>query len=145
MKCALELSVIKEKAEKQYEIEQAILDENCRINHVNIIEKTIEFCENTIGPELEKCALNRRTPTFTMRGDFEKDRVGNLIFYPLVRDGRYYANGKPSEKMDETNPYDMFTIKNYLESYCFNVSWEDEWYKRYNFGDIKGVKLTVTI
>jgi hypothetical protein len=144
MKCALELSVIKEKAEKQYSFEQMLLDEQCKIKHIDIVADTIEFCENVIGPALEECALNRKTPVFTMRGNFKKDRVGNLIFYPLVRNGSY-ANGTPSEMMDETRPYDMFTIKNYLENYCFTVSWKDEWYKRYNFGDIKGVKLTVTI
>lgn len=145
MKCALELLTMKAEAEKQYEIKQITLDEECRINHMIIIEKTFDFCETVIGPALEKCALNRKTPIFTLMGGFEKDRVGNLIFYPLVRDGKYYADGTPSEKLNMANPYDVFTIKNYLENYCFNVSWKEMWYRRYNCGYQKGVKLFITI
>lgn len=145
MKCALELSVMRANAEKQYSFEQMLLDEQCKLKHNDIVAKTIEFCETVIGPALEKCALERQTPHYSLRGKFQEDRIGNLIFYPLVRERRSYANGQASETADTSRPYDAFTIKNYLESYCYAVSWTEDWYKRYGWGDLKGVRLSVTI
>lgn len=43
MKCALEIAAMKELAEKNYRIEQGRLDEECRVQHLQIIQDTIDF------------------------------------------------------------------------------------------------------
>lgn len=54
MKCAFEVAMIKNEAEKNYELEQLKLDEECRKAHLETVIKTIAYCEEVIGPSLEK-------------------------------------------------------------------------------------------
>lgn len=145
MKCALELSVMRANADKQYTFEQMLLDEQCKLKHATIVAETIDFCEHTIGPALEKRALERLPLHYSLRADLKEDRLGNLLIHPLVREKRSYANGQASEHADLSRSYDVFTLKDYLEKHCFKVTLQEEWYKQYGFGNLKGVKLIVTI
>lgn len=145
MKCALELTAMKVVANEQYTFEQMLLDEKCKLEHAQIVAASIDFCETVIGPALEERALDRLPICYSLRGDTRKDRLGNFLISPLVRQKRSYANGHPSEYADFSQTYDVFTIKDYLEKHCLKVKLQDEWYKRYGFGDLRGVKLTVTV
>lgn len=116
MKCAMELIKIKEEAEKEYEI---YLDELCKKAHLEAIEDTIKWCENTIGPKLESNAKNRLKIEFEMRGQLKKDRLGNSIFYPL-EEGYH--------KITAFRYYDVITLTNYLSQFCYKVDFSHEWY-----------------
>lgn len=145
MKCALEIVAMKELAETNYRIEQERLDEECRIKHMSIIEDTFNYCEEVIGPKLEKCALNREVPKFILEGVIEKDRVGNKIFYPLVAERQKYANGDRSYCPCYSKSIDVVSLINYLKNYCFTVKFEESTYKRYGWGECHSHLLTVTI
>ena len=57
MKCALELTVIKEVAETQYQEEQ-------RIRAEQVAQRTIQYAEEVIGVALEERAKNRQNLVF---------------------------------------------------------------------------------
>jgi hypothetical protein len=145
MKCALEIVAMKELAETNYRIEQERLDEECRIKHMSIIEDTFNYCEEVIGPKLEKCALDREVPRFTLRGIIKTDRVGNKIFHPLVVESKKYANGDYSYCPSYSKSIDVKSLINYLKNYCFTVKFEEITYKKYGCGECDGYLLTVTI
>lgn len=146
MKCAMEIMMMKENAEKIYAAEQARLDEMCRINHVQIIAATITFCEEVIGAEFEKLANSRRDVYHCTRGVIEQDRLGNEIFHPLCKEvGCRYANGEDSYSPNYNIAYDVATLNAYLSQYCYTVNWSTAIYKKYGSGAHYGKKLEVKI
>ena len=144
MKCAMEILMIKEEADVIYAIEQARLDEQCRIKHQSIIAETIKFCEEVISPAFEKLAKNRKELCYTLSGDVSLDRLNNQLFSPLVK-GVSYANGDPSYKPDTNIIYDVKTIEEYLAQFCYSVKWSKKGYMRYGWGCQVGKELVVTI
>lgn len=145
MKCAIEMIMIKNEAEKNYELEQLRLDEECRKAHLETIIKTIAYCEEVIGPSLEKKAMNREIPCFTLAGCIRKNRVGDKLFSPLTGGSRIYANGDFSYDIKYSETYDVETLKNYLEQYCYKVSFSDYYFKTYGIGRRCGDRLEVTV
>ncbi len=145
MKCALELAMIKNEAEKNYQLEQFVLDEKCREKHLEIIAKTIAYCEEVIGVALEADAVNRKKPYFKLAGMIYEDRVGNKIFSPLDRGYKSYANGAFSYNVNRDITYDVETLKNYLEKHCYKVEFINHYFKTYGCGERKGSRLEVSI
>lgn len=145
MKCALEILAMRELAEQNYAAEQARLDEECRIQHMGIIEDTFSYCENVIGPTFEKQALRRETPMYRLKGVIEKDRIGNKIFYPLTVESKKYANGENSYSPNHRSPLDVVSLHNYLKNYCFTVEFEESTYKQFGRGECNGYTMWVTI
>lgn len=144
MKCAFEIAMIKNEAEKNYELEQLKLDEECRKAHLETVIKTIAYCEEVIGPSLEKKAINRETPCFKLKGWIYENRVGDKLFSPLTYD-RTYANGDFSYSVKYSETYDVETLKNYLGQYCYKVSFSDYHFKTYGIGRRCGDMLEVTV
>lgn len=145
MKCALEIMMIKEEAEKAYAFEQARLDEKCKIKHAEIVANTIKFCEETISLHLEELAATRQIPSFYIEGVVKTDRIGNEIFYPLEEEGYTYANGQKSYRYNSEIAYDVKTMTTYVEQFCFSTKWWDTTYKRYGWGECKSREFKVFI
>jgi hypothetical protein len=143
MKCAMEILMIKEEADVNYAIEQAKLDEQCKIKHKLIIAETIKFCEEVISPAFEELAKNRKELCYTLSGGISSDRLNNQLFSPLIEGERYGNRGlsyKPSTKV-----YDVKTMEEYLIQFCYSVKWSEMTYMRYGWGYQKGKDLIVTI
>lgn len=146
MKCALEIMAIKEEAEKAYALEQARLDEECKVKYAEIIAVSFAFCEEVVGAELEECAKNRNNLCYRLKGVVEEDRLGNKLFCPLYEDGRKYANGNKSYTYNSSKTaYSIDALTNYLEQFCYTVKWNDSQYMRYGCGCKGAVELEVTI
>lgn len=144
MKCAMEILMIKEEADLIYAIEQAKLDEQCRIKHQSIIAETIKFCEEVISPAFEALAKDRKKLCYTLSGSISADRLNNQLFRPLV-EGKQYANGDQSYDPSTKIVYDVKTIEEYLVQFCYSVKWSEIGYKSYGCGCRAGKNLVVTI
>lgn len=144
MKCAMEILMIKEEADVIYAIEQAKLDEQCRIKHQSIIAETIKFCEEVISPAFEELAKNRKELCYILSGGISLDRLNNQLFRPLV-EGERYADGNPSYNLSTKIVYDVKTIEDYLVQFCYTVKWSKMDYMCYGCGRRVGKNLVVTI
>ena len=145
MKHAMELVMIKEVANMNYAIEQELLDRKCAEKHKEIIQDTIKFCEDVIGPRLENYALKRCSIFWDMNGALSKDRLGNVLFHPLVKETVKYANGESSYRVDSNTSYDAATLMKYLNQFGYITEWKDCNYKQYNCGRRSGVSFQVSI
>lgn len=147
MKCALELMAVKAKAEFEWEMEQKRLDEECRKEHEILMTKTISYCENVIGVELEKQASKKLMPRLQIQLVERKDRLGHVRVHPLKKTVYQYARStrKISEEPDMKISYDLNVMREYLEKHCLTVSINDSWYSCYGEGDRSCLLVTITV
>lgn len=145
MKCALEFIAEKALAEEKYQEEQARLDELCRIAYSKLAENSITLCETVINKEIEKCAKERRPLSFTLRGAYSKDRLGNEIFYLLSKDSIRYANGMYSYSKDTSKGYSLQTISEYLSQFCIKTRIYESDYMSYGCGCCPGIAIEAYI
>ena len=145
MKCALELMAVKTKAEFEWEMEQRRLDEECRKEHETLMTKTIDYCENVIGVELEKQASRRLMPNFQIQFAERKDRLGHVRVHPLKITSCQYASGKISKEPDMKVSYDLNVMREYLEKHCLTMTADESWYSCYGEGNRSCLLITVTV
>lgn len=133
MKCASELIEIRERAIAERE---ARLNAECCEAYAKIKIATIQLCEETIAEKLEKAANEGREIHYEFDcGNFEKDRLGNILFAPLVVSNSQYATksyGTAYEPSKEK--YSISTLEKYLNGFCFEVSYKDIKYTSYYWG-----------
>ena len=134
MNCALELLTIKEEAEKQFEIEEALKDIAAYNNFETIKKNTINFCDTEINNALIEKAKSRCNIYFQLKISLYKDRLGNVLFSPVIPERYRYANGQQSYTVDTNKQYSLNTLKEYLEAHCINVELIDGSYMRYGYG-----------
>lgn len=144
MKCAKEILGIKEKAEIQYQQEQARLDEVCRINHEKIIAQTLDFCEK-ISEDFVRQATNRYSRLeYNIYCILTEDRIGNQIIQPLESDSVLYANGDHSYVPSSTK-YDKKTLIDTLSEHCYKVELQKHYFKTYGWGEREGSRIIITL
>jgi hypothetical protein len=110
---------------------------------LKIKENSIAFCENVIGPALEKKA--KAGETVRWNKDFKCNNGDWKKYYaePLKADGYRYANGKLSYN-GNGEQYDLEVIKEYLEKHCYKVSFSSHSYMTYGWGERVGVTMWVS-
>lgn len=146
MKCALEILAERAIAEEKYQEEQARLDELCRMAYSKIAENSIKFCETRVNEDLENKARKRYSLVCDYQGVFEKDRLGNTVFYLLKDDPNFvYANGDPSYVPDRSMGYDPQIIADYLKQFCIESRTFESTFKMFGSGVCRGVTLQVFI
>lgn len=122
MKCALELKAIstikKEEIEKKKELERIAKE-------AEIIANSIILCED-IGKNLELRAEEGKDPvyTFLMYNNHRVDYTRAL-----------YANGEPSY-YEVGKEFDLKVMAEWFAKYCFKISTETQYLKRYGIGTI---------
>ena len=144
MLCKLELKSIKMIAEREYMEEQRKLDEIAKEKFQRIKEETISYCENELNEIFLNKAENRELLVFTKRFHLEKDRLGNILAYPLKLENCKYANGDLSYCADAKQIFDLKTMESHLKAHCFSVDYEDSFYKQYGFGDRKSKTMIIS-
>lgn len=144
MLCAAELLQVKERAEKAYQEEQARLDMECAIQLIKKAEKTIEFCKEVVGKDLQEKAEARKELKVEYWIKIYTDRLNNELFRLIKPDGYVYADGMAS--MDSAGDYYSLTaLQDYLEGHCYKVKIEPIEYKTYGLGTRHGKKIIITI
>ncbi len=143
MLCAMELLQVKERAEKEYQEEQARLEMECAVELVKAVERTIRFCEEVIGKELEDKAKERKAIVAEYEVLNFTDRLNNEMF-KLLEVNRRYSNGEPS-KAPAGEKYSLTALKEYLEAHCLKVEVKKFWFKHYGAGEQRGTKIIVSI
>ena len=145
MKCALELMAVKTKAEIEWEMEQRRLDEECRKEHETLMTKTIEYCENVIGVELERQASEMLMPSFQIEFVERKDRLGHIRVHPLKMTYHQYASNKISKEPDLKVSYDLNVMREYLEKHCLTMTVDESWYSCYGLGERSCLLVTIKV
>ena len=144
MLCKLELKSIKMIAEREYMEEQRKLDEIAKEKFQRIKENTISYCENELNEIFRRKAEKIEPLTFTKKFHLEKDRLGNILAYPLKLENCKYANGDLSYCADAKQIFDLKTMESHLKAHCFSVDYEDSFYKQYGFGDRKSKTMIIS-
>lgn len=143
MKCVLELGLIRAEADRIYEAEQKELDQKAKMAYGQATERAISYCENVIDEYFEEQARNRKELDFEVRGELNRDRLGNYTITLLEFDC-YYSNGTKSYK-PTGDTLALEPLKDYLKQFCFSVQEAQDTYKRYGFGEKKCIKIKVGI
>ena len=140
MMCAKELAAVKKASEMEWEKEKVE-------SLIRIAKASIEFCENKIGPDLEKKALDPRFNNIVVSYFLAatEDKYGNEVLCPVCFDGVEYANGTRSRKADTSVCYSQTIIEQYLKDHCLTVEWIDETYLRYWWGARPAKRLYVSL
>ena len=140
MKCALELSVIKEVAETAYR-------ERKRIEQEEMAHRTIQYAEEVIGAALEERAMNRQDLIFYFKGwDWSYGR-GNqeVIISPLYSQGRLYADGTESFDFRSSDSISLPLLKDYLERHCLKMTISDSSFMTYGCGCRGCLEIRVSV
>ena len=140
MMCASELAIVRNAAVMKWEKEKAE-------SLARLVEASVSFCENTIGPELEKQALNPKGGLISTSVELASttDNYGNEVLCPIRYDGKKYANGDLSYSPCKDKCYGRAFIEQYLHDHCLSVRWEDTTYNRYGCGSCHAYKLIVEV
>lgn len=145
MKCALEIAKIKMMAEAEHEAEERRKDLEAEKEFEQTKKNAIELCETFINETMIDKAQSREELIMKFRIKTEEDRLGNIIFYRIIKDGRKYTDGTPSCDIDYNIGYAYDTFINYLKDYCFEVISENSEYRCYNYGYCKCHELTISV
>jgi hypothetical protein len=140
MKCALELAVMKEVAETQYQEEQ-------RIKAEQIAQRTIQYAEEVIGVALERKAVKRQPLNFNFKGwDWSYGR-GNqeVIISPLYSQGRLYADGTESFNFRDSDRISLPLLQEYLESHCLKMTISESDFMTYGCGCRGCLEIRVSV
>jgi hypothetical protein len=138
MKCALELTVIKEVAETQYQEEQ-------RIRAEQVAQRTIQYAEEVIGVALEERAKNRQNLVFIFKARHLNWNPKDTEVCPLYSQGRLYANGTESFSSHTEESISLPLLKNYLESHCLEMTISDSSFMTYGCGCRDCVEIRVSV
>lgn len=150
MKCAMEIREIKEQAKIEREIRK--MEELAKdiVKFEEIKKNTIEFCETVIAKEIEESAA--KDLAFLFQEKFSKVSVFSydsplrkeVFIKRLTLDNYKYANGDKSY-VTTGKPYHLETLKEYLESFCYNVAVSKDTYMSYGSGCCRAKRVVVTI
>ena len=138
MKCALELTVIKEVAETQYQEEQ-------RIRAEQVAQRTIKYAEEVIGVGLEERAKNRQSLVFYFKARHLHWNPKDTEVCPLYSQGRLYADGTESFSSDINESISLPLLENYLESHCLKMTISDSSFMNYGTGCRGCVEIRVSV
>lgn len=139
-----EILAIRLEAEIEYQAEQKRLDEQAKIEYLERVEKTIQFCETTVNKHFETQAKNRVANFYyEVNCIIEKDRLGNKEIVLLEIDDIRYANGDISRSPSKSKRYDYMTLINYLEQFCYKAEFSDSCYKSYGCGTRNSTMMTI--
>ncbi len=138
MKCALELTVIKEVAETQYQEEQKMKAEQ-------VAQRTIQYAEEVIGVALEKKAKNRQDLVFIFKARHLNWHPNDTEVCPLYSQGRIYADGTESFSAHANESISLPLLRNYLESHCLKMTISESSYMSYGCGCLGCVKIRVSV
>lgn len=138
MKCALELTVIKETAETQYQEEQ-------RTRAERVAQRTIQYAEEVIGTALEERAKNRQDPIFIFKARGLHWNPNDTEVCPLYSEGRIYANGTESFSSNKNESISLPLLKNYLERHCLKMTMSESSYMSYGIGCQGCVVIRVSV
>lgn len=149
MKCALEMLRIQQETRQLWELEQQRKDEECRQDHLQIIQDTIDFCETYLQEQLEEQARQLTNEPTTISVSFKvcpcSDRLKHNLFYELRCQGQLYADGRYSYARKD-KLYDLDILIKYLSEHCFTVEQENFYYCRYGLGGgWEGKTITVSV
>lgn len=135
MKCAAELTEMYAIGQEKARLEEELL-------YKDFIQNAIDFCENTIGPNLEALALEGKLPYWTCILD--KTFTKRELVREIKPDGHKYACGDES-----FSPYgsylDLTTILNYCEKHCLDAAVTDWTYRRFGCGYQHAYRLRVRL
>ena len=140
MMCASELAIVRNASVMKWEKEKAE-------SLARLTVASIEFCENEIGPRLEKLALDPRGGIISVSHSLAVtwDSYNNKVLCPICADGKKYADGTASRKADTSVCYSQAIIEQYLNDHCLTVEWADVTFLRYGCGSQPATKLTVSV
>lgn len=145
MKCAAELITLKKVAEAEYQAEEHKKDLEALLAFQQMKENAINFCETTINSALIEKAQNRQQLSMSFKIEINKDRLGNKLFYCIVRDKHTYANGNPSYYPDSSIGYAFDAFIDYLKEHCFEICNDYCTYPRYGWGNCRCREITVFV
>lgn len=138
MKCALELTVIKEVAETQYQEEQ-------RIRAEQVAQRTIQYAEEVIGVALEERAKNRQNLVFIFKARYLNWNPNDTEVCPLHSQGRLYADGTESFTSHISESISLPLLRNYLESHCLKMTISKSTFMTYGCGCRGCVEIRVSV
>ena len=148
MKCALEMLKIQQETRQAWELEQREKDEECRREHLHIIQNTVEFCETYIQEHLEKVARRvTNEPTeiaIAIKVREKSDRLNHNLFSMIYRDGQIYSNGTISHSVAE-EIYDLDIFTKFLEEHCYTVEKFDDGFYHYGSGYQNGQRIEISV
>ena len=150
MKCAMEIREIKEQAKIEREIRR--MEELAKdiAKFEEIKKNTIEFCETVIAKKIEESATKDLTFLFQEKFadvyvfNFDSSFREEIFIKRLTLDKYKYANGDKSY-IFTGEPYHLETLKEYLESFCYNVAISKSNYMSYGSGCCRAQTIIVTI
>ena len=150
MKCAMEIREIKEQAKIEREIRkmEQLAEDIARFEEIK--KNTIEFCETVIAEKIEESAT--KDLAFLFQEKFSDEYVFNYdspfsketFIKCLTLDKYRYANGDKSY-VSIGEPYHLETLKEYLESFCYNVAISKDSYMSYGLGCLRAKRVVITI
>ena len=138
MKCALELAVMKEVAETQYQEEQ-------RVRAEQVAQRTIQYAEEVIGVALEERAKNRQNLVFIFKARHLNWNPSDTEVCPLYSEGRLYADGTESFSSRSNESISLPLLRNYLESHCLKMTVSDSSFMSYGCGCQGCVEIRVSV
>lgn len=150
MKCAMEIREIKEQAKIEREIRK--MEELAKdiAKFEEIKKNTIEFCETVVAEKIEESATKDLAFLFQEKFSdvyvygYDSPFNKETFIKRLALDKYKYANGDRSY-VSTGEPYHLETLKEYLESFCYNVAISKDTYMSYGCGCCKAKKVVVTI
>lgn len=150
MKCAMEIREIKEQAKIEREIRkmEKLAEDIARFEEIK--KNTIEFCETVIAKEIEESATKDLAFLFQEKFsdvyefDFDSPFREEIFIKRLTLDKYRYANGDKSY-VSTGESYHLETLKEYLESFCYNVAISKDIYMSYGSGCCRAQRIVVTI
>lgn len=150
MKCAMEIREIKEQAKIEREIRKMEQLAEDIVKFEKIKKNTIEFCETVIAEKIEESATKdlaflfqekfAQVTMFSYDSPFREE----IFIKRLTLDKYRYANGDNSY-VATGESYHLETLKEYLESFCYNVAVSKDTYMSYGCGCCKAKRVVVTI
>lgn len=138
MKCALELTIIREVAETQYQEEQRVLQEQ-------MVQRTIQYAEEVIGATLEQKAMNREPLVFIFKAKHLHWHPNDTEIVPLYSEGRMYADGTESFGFKNREYISLPLLTEYLEKHCLKVKTSESSFRTYGCGCRGCVEIRVSV
>lgn len=132
MKCAMELAIISAAKARALEEEETI-------RRQKILEQrrkyTEEYCEQ-LGAELEELANKGKKLVVSFKCSH---------YYKLLKSTcADYSDRRLSYNIDSSIELDMDYLKEWFESYCFEVKMSTMYYWQYGWGECKGYDVVIT-
>lgn len=143
MKCAIEFYAMKALAEEKFQKEEKEKDLEAMEAFKIMEENAIRLCDVDIDRIMSEQALNRKALKIGMTISIREDRLGNIYFQVVSKDGLEYANGEPSYAALGPH-YALDKFKSYLEEHCFSVTITNCYYREKGIGNRIGKRVEIT-